>query len=143
SGLGNAVSGILVIKAGRREWGHSRNGSRASESRTVEVRKVHMELPEVQRARAWVDVHEEVRRTGGRRGRPIEVGRQEAGERAGKLKALVRRPCGAAQHGVTVPRARLRSSEVGAVLKNVPGDVIAVLPHGDLVIVVHIRAETI
>src|SRR5437667_9606413 len=87
SGLGNAVSGILVIKAGRREWGHSRNGSRASESRIVEVRKVHMELPEVQRARAWVDVHEEVRRTDGRRGRPIEVGRQEAGERAGKLKA--------------------------------------------------------
>ena len=47
SGLGNAVS---RVEAGCREWGHSRNGSRTNESRIVEVRKVHMELPEVQRA---------------------------------------------------------------------------------------------
>src|SRR5678816_4431358 len=102
-----------------------------------------MELPEVQRARGGVDIHEVVRSAARGCSRSVEVRRQEAVESGGKLEAHARRSSGATQHGITVKRARFRSNEIAAILKNIPCDVIGVRPHPDFGIVVDAGSEAI
>src|SRR5207248_6715498 len=98
SGLWNAV---LDIGTRRDERCRPGNGEWADECRILRGREVHVELPEVQGTRSGIDIHQEVRGTGRRRG-AIEIGRQEAGVCIRKLEAYELRSLDTAQHANAV-----------------------------------------
>ncbi len=128
--LGNAGA---PARAGGRERRHG-DGGGAGERRVRRGREVHVELPQVERVRAKVQI--EVRLAGRRRSRPIQVGRQQTGH-AGALLEADLRGGSACEHFAPVERAGARADE-GVAVEHVEGEVVAVRPDAQLGIVVEV-----
>ena len=102
-------------------------------------RPVDVELPHLQRVRA--EAEQVVRPTRGRRRRPVEVGREQAAERAAERHALLRRSL-RGDHLRAVVRAHLRPEERRAArVEHVERRVVRVRPHAELRVVGEVRVR--